>query len=128
MFKKMALTCAAIGGLGAAALGATAPANASSVDFIGDVTDAGMYNGYGNGAELAVGYHVCNSIASGYRPLAVAHDLWLHSQLDQYQAGEFVGIAVRDLCPQFTDLTIADVHVALGDDGNGGSPGTGTDA
>ena len=73
-------------------------------------------------------FNLPNKIAAGYRPIAVAHTLWLDTQLDAYGAGQFTAIAVSDLCPQFTDLTNADVHVALGDDGNGGSPGTGTDA
>ena len=96
----------AAGAIGAAALAPTASASPSS--FISNMDANGFYNGNGYGAELQVGYSVCNSIAYGWRPIAVAHGLWLTTQLDAYESGQFTAIAVSDLCPQYAYLTYAD--------------------
>jgi uncharacterized protein DUF732 len=112
----------AAGAIGAAALAPTASADASQ--FLADATDAGFYNNLGPSAELHVGYWACNSISYGYRPIAVARDLWLSSPMDAYASGKFVGIAVRDLCPQYFDLAVVDVLTELNIEGYTG-PGPG---
>ena len=101
----------AAGAIGAAALAPTASASPSS--FISSMDANGFYNGNGYGAELQVGYSVCNSIANGWRPIAVAHGLWLTTQLDAFQSGQFTAIAVSDLCPQYAYLTYADALTEL---------------
>jgi hypothetical protein len=78
----------------------TAVAHADTDSFLTDMESAGFDNGGGNGAEIRVGYHVCAEVAGGASPLQAADDLWLNSHLDHQGARQFVGIAIRDLCPQ----------------------------
>lgn len=113
-FIKKGATLAGLvtaGAIGAAALAPTASASPSS--FLNDMDANGFYHDNGYGAELQAGYSVCNSISNGWRPIAVAHDLWLSSQLDAYNSGRFTAIAVRDLCPQYAHLTYADALTEL---------------
>ena len=113
--KKKAASLAGLLVAGAMSAAALAPeAHADSYDFTVDAYNAGFYNSRGTGAQLSVGYSVCNDIAAGYRPLAVARNLWRASPLSAYDAGRFVGIAVRDLCPEYTYLAVGDVIATLG--------------
>lgn len=94
--------------IGASALGIFAAlpisgiplAHADADSFLTDMEAAGFDNGGGNGAEIRVGYHVCAEIAGGMSASNAADDLWLNSHLDHQDAGQFVRIAIRDLCPQ----------------------------
>jgi hypothetical protein len=76
-----------------------AAATIAASQFTADVTNAGFYNQGGPGAQMVLGVSMCNAIDAGSSPLAVAHDLYLNSNLTAFRAGQFVGIAVRDLCP-----------------------------
>jgi hypothetical protein len=105
-----------IGGLAAVAaaigIAVAAPAHADGVStdtafavtvaasqFTADVTNAGFYNQGGAGAQLMVGIDICNELDAGWTPAAAAHDVYVRSDLSAYGSGQFVGIAVRDLCP-----------------------------
>jgi hypothetical protein len=76
-----------------------AVAHADADSFLTDMEAAGFDDGAGNGAEIRVGYHVCAEIAGGMSVLKAADDLWVNSHLDHQSAGQFVGIAIHDLCP-----------------------------
>lgn len=90
--------------LGAGAVAATlglagmGTAHANGYDFTADITAAGMSNGYGATAQLAVGQAVCRELDAGLTPTQVVHDLWLNSQLNLSQSYQFVDISIRDLC------------------------------
>jgi hypothetical protein len=103
---RKSLVNAAVVGASALAIFAALPtsgmavAHADADSFLTDMEAAGFDNGSGNGAEIRVGYRVCAEIAGGISALKAADDLWLNSHLDHQEAGQFVGIAIRDLCPQ----------------------------
>jgi hypothetical protein len=127
MSKKILGGVAAAAATAAIGLAVATPANAYSGDyqFVSDVVDAGFSNPNGNYIMVGQGHGVCNAIAAGYRPIAVAHTLWLDTQLDAYGAGQFTAIAVSDLCPQFSALTYVDALTELSISNYSG-PGPGT--
>jgi uncharacterized protein DUF732 len=74
-------------------------ATVAASQFTADVTNAGFYNKSGAGAQLMVGINVCNELDAGWTQAATARDLYVGSDLSAYGSGQFVGIAVHDLCP-----------------------------
>jgi hypothetical protein len=83
--------------------GDLAVANAEA-QFMSDVTRAGFQNPYGPQQQLADGIHTCLNIGppGGPRGSTAAEQarlLWSYGHLTQYQAAQFVNIAISDLCP-----------------------------
>ena len=78
---------------------AAAEATLAASQFTADVTNAGFYNQGGAGAQLVVGINVCNQLDAGWTPAQASDKLYAHSGLSAFGSGQFVGIAVRDLCP-----------------------------
>jgi Protein of unknown function (DUF732) len=101
MNTRAALAAIAVGAalMGGATYGIGAAHADNEDSFLSDMEAAGFDNGNGNGAEIMVGYDICSEIAGGWSPTRAAHDLWKTSKLDKYGAKQFVGIAIRDLCP-----------------------------
>jgi hypothetical protein len=103
---RRSLVRATIAGTSALAIFAALPtivigvARADEYSFLEDMESAGFVNQGGNGAEIGVGYHICAEIAAGTSPSQAARELWLDSHLNEYEAAQFVRIAVDDLCPE----------------------------
>jgi Protein of unknown function (DUF732) len=67
--------------------------------FMSDVTKAGFQNPYGPKQQLADGIHTCLNIDHGSTATEQARLMWTYGYFTQYEAGRFVSLAVRDLCP-----------------------------
>jgi hypothetical protein len=78
--------------------GTIAAINAAA-QFTQDVTNAGFYNAGGASAQLLLGITACNQLDAGTTPAQATANLYRNNNLDAFAAGQFVGIAVRDLCP-----------------------------
>lgn len=78
--------------------GTIAAINAAA-QFTQDVTNAGFYNPGGASAQLLLGITACNQLDAGWTPAQATGYLYRNNKLDSFGAGQFVGIAVRDLCP-----------------------------
>lgn len=104
---RRSLVRAATVGTGALAIFVTLPTSlievgrADEYSFLEDMEAAGFSNEGGNGAEIGLGYHICGEIAAGTSPVQAARELWLNSKLNEFEAAQFVRIAIRDLCPEY---------------------------
>lgn len=94
-WRHIAILC-----LGSVAVAAAPLARADVDAFLTDMEAAGYSNGDGNGAEITVGRTICEQVAGGISPSAVAENLWQNSKMDQAGSVQFVNIALRDLCPR----------------------------
>jgi Protein of unknown function (DUF3761)/Protein of unknown function (DUF732) len=78
--------------------GDLASANAIA-QFMSDLTKAGFQNPYGPKQQLADGIHTCLNIDHGSTAMEQARLIWTYGYFTQYGAGQFVDLAIRDLCP-----------------------------
>ena len=94
--KKLALILAA-----AAALATAPTASADSRSFINELEARGFY-GPSVGVTVAMGYQVCERLDQGARAVDIAFDVYINSgrSVSAGDAGQFTGIAVRELCPR----------------------------
>jgi hypothetical protein len=67
--------------------------------FVNDMRVAGLYGD--PATEIAAGEAVCSRIAAGETQFAIAWDLHNRWNTSGTDTGRFVGISVRDLCPQY---------------------------
>lgn len=100
MIKAMLVATAAGSAI---VLGSNATAHADVTSYLTDMEDAGFFNHDGNAAEISVGKGICADLIQGGSVTWEIDDMWKQSHLEHARAAEFVGIAVRDLCPQFTN-------------------------
>lgn len=85
-----------------ATVAGSAVARADVDTYLSDMEAAGFFNHDGNASEISVGKGICAELAEGTSVTYEIKDMWQVSHLEHDEAVEFVSIAVRDLCPQFT--------------------------
>jgi hypothetical protein len=99
--RKTTTTLAGIAGaLAIGCAGANlAHADNGTTEFLSDARVAGFANTLGDGGLLTQGFWVCRQIDHGHPVLDIAARYQLINDVSQSQAGKFVGLAIRDLCP-----------------------------
>jgi hypothetical protein len=81
-------------------IGHAVPAHADDVTFLSDLKEAGFENDNGNSRLIVAGHGVCGELAQGTSSSAVAKQAFEESNMDSLaDAQQFVGIAIKDLCP-----------------------------
>jgi hypothetical protein len=84
-----------------ALLGSPAVAHADAADstFTSALSSKGI-NFASPQAAIVAGHEVCDELGLGRTQVQVATDVTKNSNLDDYHAGYFVGLAVATYCPQ----------------------------
>lgn len=99
---RRSLACVALGaGIAAAVLHAP-PAHADSSSFLDSIHELGWYNRVsGDVGLLNQGYAVCAAMDDGANGVQVARAIYANTDLSVSidDAGEFVIVAVENLCP-----------------------------
>lgn len=84
-----------------------APARADDVQrYLDLLHQRGISAGSGDGTLVQAGMQVCDLIAAGWSPLAVATKVYREtdSTISAGDAGYIVGAAIGGLCPEYADL------------------------
>ena len=103
MIRIAAAALAVAAGLSVTAALTTAPAYAeptttNELAFVTVLEDHGIITRSSEDAAIALGYQVCNGLASGLSPAKVV------SIIDLPRSGYFVGASIAAFCPQYGSL------------------------
>jgi len=85
-------------------LGAVSTARADSNDqkFLSMLQKEGITDHVSASHAIEAGHMVCQKLDGGASPSDVATDVVNSSNMPAYHAGYFVGVSIKEYCPQYT--------------------------
>jgi hypothetical protein len=85
-------------------LGAVATAHADTNDdkFLAALKSEGITDHVSPDHAIEAGHVVCQKLDQGRTPSQVAADVVGSSNMPAYHAGYFVGVSIKEYCPQYT--------------------------
>ena len=85
-------------------LGAVSTAHADSKDdkFLSILRQEGITDHVSPAHAIEAGHMVCQKLDGGASPADVANDVVNSSNMPAYHAGYFVGVSIKEYCPQYT--------------------------
>jgi len=95
----IAVTVALLGPLGAVA---TAQADTNDNKFLAALKSEGITDHISPNHAIEAGHVVCDKLDQGRTPDQVAADVIQSSNMPAYHAGYFVGVSIKEYCPQYT--------------------------
>lgn len=94
----VAATVALLGPLGAVAI---AHADTNDSKFLNALKAEGITDHVSPDHAIAAGHMVCQKLDQGSTPNQVAADVVNSSNMPAYHAGYFVGVSIKEYCPQY---------------------------
>jgi len=95
----VAVMIALLGPLGAVA---TAHADTNDDKFLAALKSEGITDHVSPNHAIEAGHVVCQKLDQGRTPSQVAADVVGSSSMPAYHAGYFVGVSIKEYCPQYT--------------------------
>ena len=92
------MTVALLGPLGAVS---TARADSNDDKFISMLKQEGITDHVSPAHAIEAGHMVCQKLDQGMTPSQVAADVVNSSNMPAYHAGYFVGVSIKEYCPQY---------------------------
>lgn len=91
------------GGIAAALLGAgIGHADTNDDKFLAALKSEGITDHVSPNHAIEAGHVVCQKLDQGMTPSQVAADVVNSSNMPAYHAGYFVGVSIKEYCPQYT--------------------------
>ncbi|MEB3981391.1 DUF732 domain-containing protein [Mycobacterium sp. 663a-19] len=83
--------------------GAVSVAHAETNDdkFLKALKSEGITDHVSTGHAIEAGHTVCSKLDQGMTPSQVAADVINSSNMPAYHAGYFVGVSIKEYCPQY---------------------------
>jgi hypothetical protein len=95
----VAVMIALLGPLGAVS---TAHAEGNDDKFLTALKSEGITDPVSPSHAIETGHVVCQKLDQGATPSQVAADVVNRSNMPAYHAGYFVGVSIKEYCPQYT--------------------------
>ena len=95
----VAALIAVLGQLGAVS---TAHADTNDAKFLKALKSEGITDHVSPNHAIEAGHMVCQKLDQGASPSDVAADVLNSSNMPAYHAGYFVGVSIKEYCPQYT--------------------------
>jgi Protein of unknown function (DUF732) len=94
----VAVMAAFLGPLGAVSI---AHADTNDTKFLAALKSEGITDHVSPNHAIEAGHMVCQKLDQGVTPSDVAADV-VNSNMPAYHAGYFVGVSIKEYCPQYT--------------------------